>query len=451
MNTPKLPELPQQFLTNIHTAGYEAYAVGGCVRDLLLTRTTHDWDFTTNATPEQIQKLYPSSFYHNDFGTVGVPVSIDDQEEIYEITTYRTEEGYSDKRRPDAVSWGETIEDDLARRDFSINAIAYDGKRIVDPYDGQGDIKNKVIRAVGEADARFKEDALRLIRAVRIAAQLGFTIEEKTARSIQKNAHLINHIASERIRDELFKILSSDHAADGILLLKEHNLLYEIIPEFEQAFATDQRSPERHHIYDVGTHLVESLRNSKSTDIITRFATLLHDIGKPETYKKDERGITTFYNHEIVSATIAYRIAQRLRLSKKDAKKLVRLVRWHQFTVDERQTDKAHRRFISKVGKEYIDDMLDLRVADRLGGGATETSWRLELFKKRIEEVQKQPFAITDLKIDGRDVMKELNIQPGPEVGSTLKKLFEDVEEKRVENKRQELLKRLKEHYSKTK
>ncbi|KKS22463.1 MAG: tRNA adenylyl-/cytidylyl-transferase [Candidatus Roizmanbacteria bacterium GW2011_GWC2_41_7] len=432
MSYPKLPELPQQFLTKLHDAGYEAYAVGGCIRDLLMDRNTHDWDFTTNATPLEIQKLFSDSFYNNEFGTVGVPVLIQDHEEIYEITTYRTEEGYSDRRRPDIVSWGKTVAEDLARRDFTVNAIAYDGKKIVDP------------RAVGDPETRFEEDALRLMRAIRIATQLRFTIEPFTAESIRDNARLIHHIASERIRDELFKILKSEYAADGILLLKNHNLLYEIIPEFEKAFATEQKSPERHHIYDVGTHLIESLRNCQSTDVITRFATLLHDIGKPETYEKNDRGVITFYNHEINSTTIAHDIAKRLKLSKKDAGKLVRLVRWHQFTVDERQTDKAHRRFVRRVGKEYIDDMLDLRVADRLGGGARETSWRLELFKKRIEEVQQQPFAITDLKINGTDVMKELNLKPGPEVGKILKQLFKDVEEKRIENEREALLNSLK-------
>lgn len=218
----------------------------------------------------------------------------------------------------------------------------------------------------------------------------------------------------------------------------------EVLPELEKAFGVEQKSPGRHHIYDVGNHLLMSLKECKSGDPLVRFATLIHDIGKPTTYKKLETGVITFYNHEIVSTKIAKNIAERLRFSNKETEKLITLVRWHQFTVDERQTDSAIRRFIRNVGKENISDMITLRVADRLGGGARETSWRLEEFKKRLIEVQKEPFAVRDLKIDGVDVMKEINIKPGPKVGEILNTIFEEVVEKKVSNEKKELLERLK-------
>jgi len=223
--------------------------------------------------------------------------------------------------------------------------------------------------------------------------------------------------------------------------------MQEIIPEMEKTFGVEQKSPGRHHIYDVGTHSLMSLKHvaERNTNAIVRLATLIHDIGKPQTYKKLENGTITFYNHELVSAKIAKRIADRLRFSNKDKNKLYRLVRYHQFSVDERQTDSALRRFIRKVEMENVPDMLDLRIGDRLGGGARETSWRLEEFKKRLIEVQKQPFAIHDLKITGHDVMKILNIDPGPKVGKILQALYDEVVEKKIDNERSDLLKRLKE------
>jgi putative nucleotidyltransferase with HDIG domain len=430
---------PQSIINTLEKAGFEAYAVGGSVRDMLTGRPTHGWDFTTNATPEEILKLFPDSFYDNKFGTVGIKLTDD----IYEITTYRSEKGYTDHRHPDKIVWGKTLEEDLSRRDFTINAIAYDGKTFIDPYHGQEDLKNKIIRAVGAPDARIAEDALRVLRAVRIASELGFMIEPKTLSAIKKSAHLIADISAERVRDELLRILTSSFAADGILLLKQTGLLKIILPELDGAFAIGQKSPARHHIYDVGTHSVMAMKLCPSPNPVVRFATLLHDIGKIKTYKL-VNNIITFYNHEVVSTKIAKNILLRLRFSKKDSERILTLVRWHQFTVDERQTDSALRRFIRHVGKENLEDMLALRIGDRLGGGAAETSWRMELFKKRLEEVQKQPFTVTDLKINGFDVMKELNVKPGPVIGKVLNDLFSEVEAGTLQNERKTLLTRLK-------
>lgn len=444
-----LPDSVNDILKIFKKHKFEIYVVGGAVRDIMMGKIPKDWDFTTNATPEEILSVIPGGLYNNLFGTVFTE-NKEDPDNPHEITTYRKEEDYQDSRHPSKVSWGENLEDDLARRDFTINALALtskesDGFEIVDIYQGKADMDKKLIRAVREATERFSEDALRMMRAVRLASELGFTIEEDTFEAIKKNAPLIQKISKERIKEELFKIIASPHSHDGILLLKNTGLLIEILPELEKCFGVEQKSPGRHHIYDVGTHLIMSLKHCPSTDVVTRFAVLIHDIGKPQTFRKTPTGTITFYNHEMVSTRIATNIADRLRFSKKEKEKLLTLVRWHQFSVGEMQTDSAIRRFIKNVGLEYVNDMLNLRVADRLGSGSRETSWRLEDFKRRIVEVQKQPFSIKDLKINGNDVMKELKLKPGPQIGEILEKLFMEVENQSIENNKESLLKKLSE------
>lgn len=442
-----LPKDVKEVLLKLKKTGFQAYIVGGCVRDILVGRETNDWDFTTDAHPEQILKLFPDGFYDNKFGTVGVPVkpstTNNQPPTIFEITTFRSEYGYSDHRHPDKIAFGKTLEEDLKRRDFTINAMASDGDKIIDLFEGQNDLNKKIIKAVGDPDKRFQEDALRMMRAIRIAAQLKYLIEEKTFSAIQTNSKLISNISRERIRDELIKILSSDFPSEGILLLRNAGLLSLFLPELEKCFGVEQKSPKRHHLYDVGTHLLISLKNCPSKDPMVRLATLLHDVGKPPTASKTEEGVITFYNHEIIGASIVRNIADRLHFSKKDKEKILKLVRFHQFTVDERQTDAAIRRFIKNVGKENLEEMLALRTGDRLGGGALETSWRLELFKKRLLEVQKQPFTVADLKVSGHDVMKIYAIGPGPLVGAVLNILFDDVVKGLIKNDREVLLERI--------
>ncbi|OGK57110.1 hypothetical protein A3J15_02470 [Candidatus Roizmanbacteria bacterium RIFCSPLOWO2_02_FULL_38_10] len=362
---------------------------------------------------------------------------------IFEITPFRKETSYKDKRHPDKIEWAKTIEEDLIRRDFTINALAFDGKKIVDINNSIDDLNNKLIRSVSDPDKRFTEDALRLIRAVRIACQLGFLIEEQTRQSIIRNARLIQYISWERISAEFLKILASNHPSEGIVFLKNTGLLQYILPELEKCFAIPQKSPKRHHIYDVGTHSIEALKHCSSYDPITRFATLLHDIGKADTFYRDNTGLITFHNHEIVGSQLAEIIAERFRLSKLHKHKLVTLIRHHMFSVSEKQTDKSLRRFIRNVGKEYLTDALALRIGDRIGSGAKPTSWRTELFKKRLIEVQKEPFKITDLKINGNEVMKTLSLKPGPKVGAILSQLFNAVVENKLENKKKVLLQEL--------
>ncbi len=444
-----IPEEVLTIVSKVKNQGFDIYIIGGAVRDILMGRFVKDWDFTTNATPEKIQEIFDNTFYDNAFGTVGIPAK-DPELKPFEITTYRTEFGYSDARRPDSVEWGKNLEEDLSRRDFTINAIALEvikskplETNLIDPFNGQKDIQEKLIRAVRDPNERFSEDALRMLRAIRIATQIGFAIEEKTLDGIKQNAMLINKIAKERIKDEFFKILASPNPYEGTILMRASGLLEKILPELDKAFGIDQVSPQRHHIYDVGTHLLMSLKNCRSENPITRFATLVHDIGKPQTYKKLDNGVITFYNHEVVGTAIARRIADRLKFSNKEKEKFLKLVRWHQFTVNENQTDTAIKRFIRNVGPENLEDIIHLRTADRLGSGARETSWRTEDFKKRLLDVQKEPFSIKDLKIGGNDVMKTLNLKPGPEVGKILGQLFKEVEEKNIPNEKEVLLKKL--------
>lgn len=443
----KLPEYVRDFMHVIHEKHEEVYVVGGAVRDLLRNIDVCDWDFATSASPEKIQKFFPDSYYNNIYGTVTVKWSAGDTDLLFEITPFRKEGKYDDGRHPREVVWAKNIEEDLARRDFTVNAMAYDGRNIVDPYGGQNDLNARVIKAVGDPSTRFTEDALRLMRAVRFAAQLGFVIDETTRESIRASAQLLTNVSWERISEEFLKIMSSDHPAEGILFMKNTGLLHYVLPEVERCFAIPQKSPKRHHIYDVGTHLVMSLKHCNSKNPITRFATLIHDIGKERTFKKDPRtGLITFYNHEVVGEQMAISIADRFRLSNIQKDLLIKLVAYHQFVVTEDLTDNAIRRFIRNVGKDNLGEMFALRRADRLGGAASETSWRTELFKKRVAELLVEPFTVRDLKVDGDDVMQILNIKPSKKVGDILDALFEKVINKTIDNTRELLLRELEQY-----
>jgi len=447
MNKTKLniPDKIKKLITKFNENDFEIFIVGGSSRGLLTNWPIEDWDFATNATPKQMQSIFPkNSFYNNNFGTVRIVMGKKEQD-VFEVTTYRTESSYTDFRRPEQISWGKTIEEDLSRRDFTINAIALkleSGKisQTIDPFDGQKNLKNKVIKAVGDPNERFKEDGLRLIRAVRIASQLAFTIEKATLASIKKHADLIEKIAKERVKVELFKLLKSNYPADGIVMLYETGLLEFILPELIKGREVAQA---KHHIHDVWTHEIESLRHCPSANPTVRLAALLHDIGKPIVVK-GEGEERSFHNHEVVGAAMAKKTGQRLRLSKKELDLLWRLVRWHQFSPNENLTDAAIRRFIKRVGRKNLEEIIAVRTGDRLGSGVPETSWRTELFKKRLIEVQKKPFSVADLKVDGNDVMRILKIKPGPKVGEILQKLFDEtVDDKSAKNKRVHLLKRL--------
>ncbi len=454
-----IPEFIKDIATKFSKDNFSLYLVGGSLRNILLEKQVKDWDLTTNATPEQILALFPEGFYDNVFGTVGIPLMFNQEKIVIEITTFRTEEGYANNRHPDKVSWGKTIEEDLSRRDFTVNAMALElqpkivrpldetSELIIDPFNGRSDLDNKLIRAVGDPNERFKEDALRLMRAIRFATQLSFTIEDETLSAITNDATLIKNISQERIRDEFMKILGSEYPFEGIMLLKNTGILSFVLPELLEGVGISQKRPGRHHTTDVFEHNVFSLKFCPSNDPLVRFATLIHDVGKPRVATPDKDGLVIFHNHEIVGSKMAFEICERLRFSRKDREKVAKLIRWHMFTVDEHITDSAVRRFIRRIGVENVKDMMDLRIGDRLGGGTqTAESWRLTLFKKRVEEqLAPLPFSTNDLAIDGNDLMSELGIKPGREVGDLLQKLFEEVDEDLSKNTREFLLKRVKE------
>lgn len=452
----KLDAGAEVIIKTLVKAGYEAWIVGGAVRDLILGLPSYDWDVTTNAKPEEIQPLFTECFYDNEYGTVkvagkhireqfGLPVDKAGMkdEELYDITTYRSEEGYSDKRRPDSVTWGASIEEDLTRRDFTINAMAINLEgEIVDPFGGKNDLEKKVIRAVGVASERFEEDGLRIMRAIRLAAQLGFTIEAETLVALKAKVSNLKQISWERIGAEVMKLLTTSHAADGVMLMANTKILEIVMPEL---LATKAIKQGGHHIYDVFTHSIEALRACPSSDPVVRLATLLHDIDKPTVAKAEGPRGVTFHSHEVVGARTAKKIAERLKLTKKEQDRVFTLVRWHMFTYDSKMTDAAIRRFIRRVGKENINDMMALRVGDRIGGGSKATSWRLTELQKRIGEQFYEPLSIKDLAIDGSDVMKILKIKPSKKVGEILNTLFEEILDDPKKNNKEELEKRVRE------
>ncbi|OGH11645.1 MAG: hypothetical protein A3B38_02925 [Candidatus Levybacteria bacterium RIFCSPLOWO2_01_FULL_36_13] len=449
-----LKNIPKEVIDiyqKLENAKFEVYFVGGSVRSILLNTYVKDWDLTTNAKPEEVLKVFPNGFYDNEFGTVGIPYELDGEKKVAEITTYRKELSFSPTHKPERVEWGKTIEDDLSRRDFTINAIALrisdKNFKLIDPFGGENDLKDKRIAAVGDANLRFKEDALRLMRAIRIATELQFKIEENTWESIKEDAKLLEHISKERIQIELLRILKSEFAYDGVMLLYKSGLLKYIIPELLDGVGISQARPGRHHTEDVFTHNILSLKFCPSTNPIVKFAALVHDVGKPSVVGKDKNGLVVFYNHEVAGAKIVAEICDRLKFSKKDKDKVVTLVRWHMFSVNENLTDAGIRRFIRKIGIENVKDMMDLRIGDRLGGGTqTAESWRLKKFKERVAgELAPKPFSINELAVDGNDVIRILGIKPGPRVGKVLHLLFEEVDENLELNKKEYLEKRIKE------
>lgn len=439
----KMPQEIQSISAKLEASGFEAYIVGGPVRDFLMAKTPKDWDMTTNATPEDIQKIFPHSFYNNDFGTVTV-INDDTQDErlkTVEITTYRTETAYSDNRHPDQIAFTPSLAEDLKRRDFTINAIALrekDGKEdIIDLFGGRQDLENKSIRAVGNPDDRFSEDALRMLRGVRFAVQLGFEIDKETFSSIQNNAAKIERISKERIRDEFQKIILSENPAKGIELLRKSKLLGYVIPELEAGIGVAQN---RHHIYTIYEHLLLSLKACPSKKLEVRLAALLHDIAKPQT-KVGEGQDSTFYNHDYVGAKVTEKILRRLKFPNKIVEQTSLLVKNHMFYYNTDEVSEAGvRRLIARVGKENLKDLMDLRIADRLGSGTPKGKpYKLRHLEYLIEKVSKDPISPKMLKINGQDIMTLLDIQPGPKVGASLKVLLAEIIEDPTKNNKEYL------------
>ena len=456
----QIPEYVKSMVEKLEQAGFEAYIVGGCVRDLLMGREAKDWDITTNARPEKILEIFSGGKYENVFGTVLVPIKDDRGEtnEVVEVTTYRSEQGYSDRRHPDKIKFEDSLEKDLSRRDFTINAMAIgmsnvecrmsnkeiiiDGGKyvLVDLFGGEKDLKKKIIRAVGEPEDRFKEDALRMMRAVRLACQLEFFIEPKTERAISKLAGGIKFISAERIRDELIKILESEKFYQGMMTLHELKLLQYIIPELERGVGVEQ---SRHHVYSVFNHSVLSLKHTPNKKWQVKLASLLHDIAKPQT-KKTDQGYATFYNHDLIGAKVAAKIMFRLKFSGADAEKVTTLIRNHMFYYNVGEvTASSVRRLIRKVGEENLVDLIDLRVADRLGSGVPKAKpYKLRHLEYMMEKVRHDAVSVKMLKINGDDLMKALTIEPGPKIGAILDVLLSEVIEDQGLNNKEYLAKR---------
>ncbi len=431
----------------LRSEGFEAYMVGGCVRDVLLGRTPKDWDITTNAKPEDIQRIFPDNYYSNEFGTVGVKRETDNEQlKIIEVTPYRTETGYSDKRRPDQVEFGDSLEEDLARRDFTINAIAFDESKgqLIDPYKGQKDIELKVLRTVGNPEERFEEDGLRLMRAVRLVAELNFALDADTAAAIQRTGKNLQHISKERIRDEFIRILNSDQPMMALALAQQLGILTYIAPDLTHGVGIEQNQA---HSYDVFGHLLRAVQHAadKKLSFDVRLAALFHDVGKPATRRwSDEKNDWTFYGHDVVGAKMTKKALEELRFSRETVNKVVKLVRWHMFFSDPDQiTLSAVRRMIQNVGEENIWELLELRICDRIGTGRPkEQPFRFRKYKAMVEEALRDPISVALLKTDGGHIMQHFEIPPGPRIGWILNALLEEVLDDKSLNEREYLDKR---------
>jgi len=436
-----IPKEVKKIVEKLGKAGFEAYVVGGCVRDFLIGKKPKDWDITTSATPKKTQKIFPDSVYENQFGTVGIKTKEKDLTlKIIEVTTFRIEGKYSDKRHPDDIRFAKSIKEDLSRRDFTINTLALKIKKnkgfeIIDPYKGQNDLNHKIIRCVGEPDKRFSEDALRLMRAIRFNVELGiingWKIEDKTWKAVESNSRLIKVISQERIRDELVKILLSKEATNGMFLLHKSGLLRYIIPELEEGINVKQN---KHHIYTVWEHGIRSLDYAANNeyDLEVRLASLFHDIAKPKV-KAGEGKNCTFYGHEVLGAKMVSRILSRLKFSKDLIDKVVTLVRYHGFFYEvETTTDASIRRLLIKVGKDNIEALAQVREADRIGSGCPKAvPFKLRHFLFRVEKILKeqkghQP-SLKMLKVDGEDIMKIAKLEAGPRIGYILNILLEQI------------------------
>lgn len=426
----RIPSDVSAVADRLRQGGHQAFVVGGCVRDAIRGVEPADWDVATDATPEEIQRTFRRSLYTNRFGTVVVRIGA---REI-EVTTYRIEADYSDHRRPDTIAFTESLREDLARRDFTMNAMAWSpegGGIIVDPFGGQRDIDARVVRAVGDADERFREDALRMLRAVRFAAVLGFTIDAATAAAVTRNAELARALSGERIQQEIVRILRSPVPSVGFRMLSNLGLLAVICPELEGCRETPQ---EKVAAGDVFEHSLATLDAAAAEmpadappdeDLVLRLAALFHDVGKPDTYDDGH-----FHQHEFVGEAKAKAILRRWKFDKATVEAVAHLVRNHMFWYQPDWTSSAVRRFIRKVGLEQIPILFALRKADNVGSGARAPRMYAlnELWLRVQEEIQRATaFSKSDLAVDGNDVMRELGIGPGPEVGRVLNELFERV------------------------
>lgn len=438
----RVPAPVRDLILRLQGEGHRACLVGGCVRDLIRGTPVLDWDVGTSAVPERVRALFPGAIPTGlKHGTVTVPLPSGP----CEVTTFRVESGYSDARRPDQVVFTADIEKDLARRDFTVNAIAWDpaSREEWDPFAGRGDIQARTLRAVGDPVARFREDGLRPLRAARFAATLEFEVETETFHALTAARGQVARVAAERIRDELVKMLAAREPSRGFEVLRRSGLLETVLPELAACVAIPQN---RYHAYDVYFHTLHTTDAAPQAKPVVRLAALFHDVGKPATRGEKENGDATFYNHQFESARLAEAAMARLRFSRDMTDRVVHLVRQHMFDYRPEWTDATVRRFVRTVGIENVADLFDLRIADNLGNGLKTgfPHYLGELTERigRVVEAQ-EALSVRDLKVDGGDVMRELGLPPGPEVGRVLDRLLEEVIEDPSLNDRKRLLRRL--------
>ena len=434
-----LPEKVNMIIKTIQAAGFEAYAVGGCVRDSILGRIPDDWDITTSAKPLDIKKIFKRTI---DTGIQHGTVTVMIDKEGFEVTTYRIDGEYEDSRHPKEVTFTSNLREDLRRRDFTINAMAYNEEvGLVDIFGGISDIEKKTIRCVGDAKERFTEDALRMMRAVRFSAQLGYSIEDGTKEAIKELAPNLKNISAERIQVELVKLVVSNNP-DYLKIAYETGITRQVLPEFDLCMETDQNNP--HHKYSVGEHILHSMKHIEA-DKVLRLAMLFHDMGKPKTKTEDEEGIHHFHGHNKLSEEIAEEVLKRLRFDNDTVYKVKKLVYFHDYHPN--LTDKSVRKFVTKIGKELVPFYLLVQRADVLAQSEYEREEKLA----KIDEVRKifdgiverrECLSLKDLAVNGKDLI-ELGMKPGKEIGETLEHFLEMVIENPSLNEKEILLNNL--------
>lgn len=439
--TIQMPEKVKYIIETIQAAGFEAYAVGGCVRDSILGRTPDDWDITTSAKPEQVKALFRRTL---DTGLQHGTVTVMLEKDGFEVTTYRIDGTYEDGRHPKEVTFTSNLEEDLKRRDFTINAMAYNEQvGLVDIFGGLRDMEQKMIRCVGEPEARFGEDALRIMRAVRFSAQLGYVIENQTKEAIVKLAHTLKQISAERVQVELVKLLVSPNP-DFIQVAYETGITKVILPEFDAAMECQQKTP--HHCYTVGEHTIQTLKQVPA-DKVYRLGMLLHDIGKPETKSVDEGGLDHFHGHPVKGEEMAKGILRRLKFDNDTIYKVSKIVRYHDYGNSFDPNPKNVRKAIYKMGEDIFPYMFEVRKADILAQSLyqrEEKLTRLVLWQQCYQEIKESGdcLSLKDLAVTGKDLI-EAGIAPGPALGEILTKLLEEVLEDPAKNTKEYLLSRI--------
>lgn len=438
MNKIVMPEGARLIIEKLNNNGFEAYIVGGCVRDCLLGKTPNDWDITTSAKPSDVKRIFKKTV---DTGIQHGTVTVLTNNDAFEVTTYRVDGVYEDHRRPKDVAFTVNLEEDLKRRDFTINAMAYnDEQGVIDVFGGISDLNNGIIRCVGNPADRFDEDALRILRSVRFAAQLGFDIDEPTKTAMKKQAKFLKDISAERIQVELTKLITSNHPEE-LIVAYELGLTSIFLPEFDEMMKTTQNNP--YHLYSVGEHTIKVMQNVPA-NMVMRYAALFHDIGKPAVKTTGEDGFEHFYGHQNVSEKMAVAIMRRLKLDNNTIDKVKRLVLYHDYNISGvPENIRAFRRFLAKLGIEYFSDFIMIRNADMAG----QSEYNLEIRKQSVEDMKKmyervvsenQCLKIADLAINGKHLM-ELGMKPGRDMGVVLKKLLDMVLDEPEINTKQQL------------